>query len=137
MKDHLGLMVVVCLFRFRDVIRLNDWDIDPLPEQLRIRGLEKQVCRMEEKNTIIYKGYCALDVRLAEQFIIAARRSGCRSASALEIHRSSYRYWRKLHKTVNPARVRLYNEICLAWNQNRGFAGAHTLVGMLTQYRSR
>ncbi|OKV91393.1 transposase [Escherichia coli] len=53
--------------------------------------------------------------------------------SALEIHRSSYRYWRKRRDTVNPARVRLCSEIRRAWNQSRGSAGARTLAEMLTQ----
>ena len=59
----------------------------------------------------IKKGYRALNVRLAERFTIAARLSDSHTVvslcSALEIHRSSYRYWRKRRDTVNPARVRL------------------------------
>ncbi|HBE4065050.1 TPA: IS3 family transposase, partial [Escherichia coli] len=53
--------------------------------------------------------------------------------SALGIHRSSYRYWRKRRDTVNSARVRLCSEIRRAWNQSRGSAGARTLAEMLTQ----
>ncbi|HGB9320056.1 TPA: IS3-like element ISEc31 family transposase, partial [Escherichia coli] len=85
----------------------------------------------------IKKGYRALDVRLAEWFTIVARLSDSHSVvslcSALEIHRSSYRYWRKRRDTVNPARVRLCSEIRRAWNQSRGSAGARTLAEMLTQ----
>ena len=85
----------------------------------------------------IKKGYRALDVRLAERFTIVARLSDSHSVvslcSALEIHRSSYRYWRKRRDTVNPARVRLCSEIRRAWNQSRGSAGARTLAEMLTQ----
>ncbi|HFK3816381.1 TPA: IS3-like element ISEc31 family transposase, partial [Escherichia coli] len=107
------------------------------PDQQRIRELEKQVRRLEEQNTIFKKGYRALDVRLAERFTIVARLSDSHSVvslcSALEIHRSSYRYWRKRRDTVNPARVRLYSEIRRAWNQSRGSAGARTLAEMLTQ----
>ncbi|MED8413900.1 IS3-like element ISEc31 family transposase [Escherichia coli] len=107
------------------------------PEQQRIRELEKQVRRLEEQNTIFKKGYRALDVRLAERFTIVARLSDSHSVvslcSALEIHRSSYRYWRKRRDTVNPARVRLCSEIRRAWNQSRGSAGARTLAEMLTQ----
>ncbi|KAE9733691.1 IS3-like element ISEc31 family transposase [Escherichia coli] len=107
------------------------------PDQQRIRELEKQVRRLEEQNTIFKKGYRALDVRLAERFTIVARLSDSHSVvslcSALEIHRSSYRYWRKRRDTVNPARVRLCSEIRRAWNQNRGSAGARTLAEMLTQ----
>ncbi|QWV72260.1 IS3-like element ISEc31 family transposase (plasmid) [Escherichia coli O158:H23] len=106
------------------------------PDQQRIRELEKQVRRPEEQNTIL-KGYRALDVRLAERFTIVARLSDSHSVvslcSALEIHRSSYRYWRKRRDTVNPARVRLCSEIRRAWNQSRGSAGARTLAEMLTQ----
>ncbi|WP_407227294.1 IS3-like element ISEc31 family transposase [Escherichia coli] len=107
------------------------------PDQQRIRELEKQVRRPEEQNTIFKKGYRALDVRLAERFTIVARLSDSHSVvslcSALEIHRSSYRYWRKRRDTVNPARVRLCSEIRRAWNQSRGSAGARTLAEMLTQ----
>ncbi|HFV6565874.1 TPA: IS3 family transposase [Escherichia coli] len=107
------------------------------PEQQRIRELEKQVRRLEEQNTIFKKGYRALNVRLAERFTIAARLSDSHTVvslcSALEIHRSSYRYWRKRRDTVNPARVRLCSEIRRAWNQSRGSAGARTLAEMLTQ----
>ncbi|HAX3359134.1 TPA: IS3-like element ISEc31 family transposase [Escherichia coli] len=107
------------------------------PDQQRIRELEKQVRRLEEHNTILKKGYRALDVRLAERFTIVARLSDSHSVvslcSALEIHRSSYRYWRKRRDTVNPARVRLCSEIRRAWNQSRGYAGARTLAEMLTQ----
>ncbi|EHJ7935892.1 IS3 family transposase [Escherichia coli] len=102
------------------------------PDQQRIRELEKQVRRLEEQNTIFKKGYRALDVRLAERFTIVARLSDS-LCSALEIHRSSYRYWRKRRDTVNPARVRLCSEIRRAWNQSRGSAGARTLAEMLTQ----
>ncbi|EHB5929738.1 IS3-like element ISEc31 family transposase [Escherichia coli] len=107
------------------------------PDQQRIRELEKQVRRLEEQHTIFKKGYRALDVRLAERFTIVARLSDSHSVvslcSALEIHRSSYRYWRKRRDTVNPARVRLCSEIRRAWNQSRGSAGARTLAEMLTQ----
>ncbi|ENT2735894.1 IS3-like element ISEc31 family transposase [Escherichia coli] len=107
------------------------------PDQQRIRELEKQVRRLEEQNTIFKKGYRALDVRLAERFTIVARLSDSHSVvslcSALEIHRSSYRYWRKRRDTVNPARIRLCSEIRRAWNQSRGSAGARTLAEMLTQ----
>ncbi|EFG4030025.1 IS3-like element ISEc31 family transposase, partial [Escherichia coli] len=107
------------------------------PDQQRICELEKQVRRLEEQNTIFKKGYRALDVRLAERFTIVARLSDSHSVvslcSALEIHRSSYRYWRKRRDTVNPARVRLCSEIRRAWNQSRGSAGARTLAEMLTQ----
>ncbi|WP_137648006.1 IS3-like element ISEc31 family transposase [Escherichia albertii] len=107
------------------------------PDQQRIRELEKQVRRLEEQNTIFKKGYRALDVRLAERFTIVARLSDSHSVvslcSALEIHRSSYRYWRKRRDTVNPARVRLCSEIRRAWNQSRGSAGGRTLAEMLTQ----
>ncbi|HBB4821067.1 IS3 family transposase [Escherichia coli] len=107
------------------------------PDQQRIRELEKQVRRLEEQNTIFKKGYRALNVRLAERFTIAARLSDSHTVvslcSALEIHRSSYRYWRKRRDTVNPARVRLCREIRRAWNQSRGSAGARTLAEMLTQ----
>ncbi|MDE3870876.1 IS3-like element ISEc31 family transposase [Escherichia coli] len=107
------------------------------PDQQRIRELEKQVRRLEEQNTIFKKGYRALDVRLAERLTIVARLSDSHSVvslcSALEIHRSSYRYWRKRRDTVNPARVRLCSEIRRAWNQSRGSAGARTLAEMLTQ----
>ncbi|EFH7976948.1 TPA: IS3 family transposase [Escherichia coli] len=107
------------------------------PDQQRIRELEKQVRRLEEQNTIFKKGYRALNVRLAERFTIAARLSDSHTVvslcSALEIHRSSYRYWRKRRDTVNPARVRLCSEIRRAWNQSWGSAGARTLAEMLTQ----
>ncbi|HFP1429428.1 TPA: IS3 family transposase [Escherichia coli] len=107
------------------------------PDQQRIRELEKQVRRLEEQNTIFKKGYRALNVRLAERFTIAARLSDSHTVvslcSALEIHRSSYRYWRKRRDTVNPARVRLCSEIRRAWNQSRGSVGARTLAEMLTQ----
>ncbi|EFM9835198.1 IS3 family transposase, partial [Escherichia coli] len=107
------------------------------PDQQRIRELEKQVRRLEEQNTIFKKGYRALNVRLAERFTIAARLSDSHTVvslcSALEIHRSNYRYWRKRRDTVNPARVRLCSEIRRAWNQSRGSAGARTLAEMLTQ----
>ncbi|HHS9105022.1 TPA: IS3 family transposase [Escherichia coli] len=107
------------------------------PDQQRIRELEKQVRRLEEQNTIFKKGYRALNVRLAERFTIAARLSDSHTVvslcSALEIHRSSYRYWRKRRDTVNPARVRLCSEIRWAWNQSRGSAGARTLAEKLTQ----
>ncbi|EFJ3050113.1 IS3 family transposase [Escherichia coli] len=107
------------------------------PDQQRIRELEKQVRRLEEQNTIFKKGYRALNVRLDERFTIAARLSDSHTVvslcSALEIHRSSYRYWRKRRDTVNPARVRLCSEIRRAWNQSRGSAGARTLAEMLTQ----
>ncbi|HBN6548156.1 TPA: IS3 family transposase [Escherichia coli] len=107
------------------------------PDQQRIRELEKQVRRLEEQNTIFKKGYRALNVRLAERFTIAARLSDSHTVvslcSALEIHRSSYRYWRKRRDTVNPARVRLCSKIRRAWNQSRGSAGARTLAEMLTQ----
>ncbi|HBA2751707.1 IS3 family transposase [Escherichia coli] len=107
------------------------------PDQQRIRELEKQVRRLEEQNTIFKKGYRALNVRLAERFTIAARLSDSHTVvslcSALEIHRSSYRYWRKRRDTVNPARVRLCSEIRRARNQSRGSAGARTLAEMLTQ----
>lgn len=53
--------------------------------------------------------------------------------SALERHRSSYRYWRKQRDTVNPAQVRLCSEMRRAWNQIRGAADARTLADMLTQ----
>lgn len=83
------------------------------------------------------EGYRAPDVRLAERFTIAARLSDSHTVvslcSALGIHRSSYRYWRKRRDTVNPARVRLCSEIRRAWNQSRGSAGARTLAEMLTQ----
>ncbi|HBB7487007.1 TPA: IS3 family transposase [Escherichia coli] len=106
-------------------------------DQQRIRELEKQVRRLEEQNTIFKKGYRAPNVRLAERFTIAARLSDSHTVvslcSALEIHRSSYRYWRKRRDTVNPARVRLCSEIRRAWNQSRGSAGARTLAEMLTQ----
>ncbi|MWT70551.1 IS3 family transposase [Escherichia coli] len=106
-------------------------------EQQRIRELEKRVRRLEEQNTIFKKGYRALDVRLTERFAIVARLSDSHSVvslcSALGIHRSSYRYWRKRHDTVNPARVRLCSEIRRAWNQSRCSAGARTLAEMLTQ----
>ncbi len=59
----------------------------------------------------IKKGYLALDVQLAERFTIVARLSDSHTVvslcSALEIYRSSYRYWRKRRDTVNPAHVRL------------------------------
>ncbi|EMV8640362.1 IS3 family transposase, partial [Escherichia coli] len=107
------------------------------PDQQCIRELEKQVRRLEEQNTIFKKGNRALNVRLAERFTIAARLSDSHTVvslcSALEIHRSSYRYWRKRRDTVNPARVRLCSEIRRAWNQSRGSAGARTLAEMLTQ----
>nr|WP_261280894.1 IS3 family transposase [Serratia marcescens] len=107
------------------------------PDQQRIRELEKQVRRLEEQNTILKKGYCALDVRLAERFTIVARLSDNHTVvslcSALEIHRSSYRYWRKRRDMVNPGHVRLCSEIRRVWNQSRGSAGARTLADMLTQ----
>ncbi|WP_394853165.1 IS3 family transposase [Serratia marcescens] len=107
------------------------------PDQQRIRELEKQVRRLEEQNTIFKKGYCALDVRLAERFTIVARLSDNHTVvslcSALEIHRSSYRYWRKRRDMVNPGHVRLCSEIRRVWNQSRGSAGARTLADMLTQ----
>nr|WP_277756202.1 IS3 family transposase [Rosenbergiella epipactidis] len=106
-------------------------------EQQRIRELEKQVRRLEEQNTIFKKGYRTLDIRLTERFTIAARLSGSHTVvslcSALGIHRSSYRYWRKRRDVVNPARVRLCSEIRRAWNQSRGSAGARTLAEILTQ----
>ncbi|MBV7002515.1 IS3 family transposase, partial [Escherichia coli] len=78
----------------------------------------------------IKKGYRALDVRLTERFTIVSRLSDSHSVvslcSALGIHRSSYRYWRKRRDTVNSARVRLCSEIRRAWNQSRGSAGART-----------
>ncbi|EJY4346742.1 IS3 family transposase [Escherichia coli] len=107
------------------------------PEQIEIRELRKKLQRIEMENEILKKGYRALDVRLAERFTIVARLSDSHSVvslcSALEIHRSSYRYWRKRRDTVNPARVRLCSEIRRAWNQSRGSAGARTLAEMLTQ----
>ncbi|EPD9362379.1 IS3 family transposase [Escherichia coli] len=107
------------------------------PEQIEIRELRKKLQRIEMENEIFKKGYRALDVRLAERFTIVARLSDSHSVvslcSALEIHRSSYRYWRKRRDTVNPARVRLCSEIRRAWNQSRGSAGARTLAEMLTQ----
>ncbi|EBC1671556.1 IS3 family transposase, partial [Salmonella enterica] len=107
------------------------------PDQQRIRELEKQIRRLEEQNTIFKKGYRALDVRLAERFTIVARLSDSHTVvslcSALEIHRSSYRYWQKRCDTVNPAQVRLCSEIRRVWNQSRGSAGARTLAEMLTQ----
>ncbi|QED65265.1 IS3 family transposase [Escherichia coli] len=107
------------------------------PDQQRIRELEKQVRRPGGTKYDIKKGYRALDVRLAERFTIVARLSDSHSVvslcSALEIHRSSYRYWRKRRDTVNPARVRLCSEIRRTWNQSRGSAGARTLAEMLTQ----
>ena len=85
----------------------------------------------------IKKGYCTLDVRLAERFTIVARLSGSHTVvnlcSALGIHRSSYRYWQKRRDTVNPVHVRLCSEIRRVWNQSRGSAGARTLADMLTQ----
>lgn len=85
----------------------------------------------------IKKGYRTLDVRLTERFTIVARLSDSHTVvslcSALGIHRSSYRYWRKRRDTVNPARVRLCSEIRRAWNQSRGSARARTLADMLTQ----
>ncbi|EHV37158.1 hypothetical protein ECDEC5D_3796 [Escherichia coli DEC5D] len=69
----------------------------------------------------IKKATDALDVRLAERFTIVARLSDSHSVvslcSALEIHRSSYQYWRKRRDTVNPARVRLCSEIRRAWTK--------------------
>lgn len=91
----------------------------------------------------IKKGYRAPDVRLAERFTIVARLSDSHTVislcSALEIHRSSYRYWRKRRDTVNPAQVRLCSEIRRAWNQIRGSAGARRLAEMLvpmSRYRA-
>ncbi|HAK2160373.1 TPA: IS3 family transposase [Salmonella enterica] len=107
------------------------------PDQQRIRELEKQVRCLEEQNTIFKKGYCTLDVRLAERFTIVARLSDSHTVaslcSALEIHRSSYRYWRKRRDMVKPVHVRLCSEIRRAWNQSRDSAGARTLADMLTQ----
>ncbi|WP_437749309.1 IS3 family transposase [Enterobacter mori] len=85
----------------------------------------------------IKKGYRALDVRLVERFTKVAKLSDSHTVvglcSALEIHRSSYRYWRKRRDTVNPVQVRLCSEIRRAWNQSRGSAGARTLAEILTQ----
>lgn len=85
----------------------------------------------------IKKGYLALDVRLAERFTIVTRLSGSYTVvslcAALDVHRSSYRYWQKRRDTIDPARVRLYSEIRRAWNQSRGSAGARTLTDILTQ----
>lgn len=75
----------------------------------------------------IKKGYCALDVRLTERFTIVARLSDSHTVvsllSVLEIHRSSYRYWRKRRDTVNPAQVRLYSKICRAFQPEPVFCG--------------
>ncbi len=107
------------------------------PDQQRIRELEKQVRRLEEQNTILKKATALLMSDSLNGFTIAARLSDSHTVvslcSALEIHRSSYRYWRKRRDTVNPARVRLCSEIRRAWNQSRGSAGARTLAEMLTQ----
>ncbi len=97
------------------------------PDQQRIRETGKAGSPPGGTKYDIKKGYRALDVRLAERFTIVARLSDSHSVvslcSALEIHRSSYRYWRKRRDTVNPARVRLCSEIRRAWNQSRGSAG--------------
>lgn len=62
-------------------------------EQQRIRELEKQVRRLEEQNTILKKGYRALDVRLAERFTIVTRLSGSHTVvslcAALDVHRAA------------------------------------------------
>ncbi len=77
------------------------------PEQQRIRELEKQVPPTGGTKYDIKKGYRALDVRLTERFTIVSRLSDSHSVvslcSALGIHRSSYRYWRKRRDTVNSA----------------------------------
>lgn len=86
----------------------------------------------------IKKGYRALDVRLAERFTIVARLSHSHTVvslcSALEIHRSSYRYWRKQRDTVNPAQVRLCSEMRRAWDQSRGEKVSPTPIKILTEY---
>ncbi|CAD5736834.1 IS911 transposase orfB [Escherichia coli] len=47
---------------------------------------------------------CLLDVRLAERFTIVTRLSGSHTVvslcAALDVHRSSYRYWQKRRDTI-------------------------------------
>ncbi len=101
-------------------------------EQQRIRDLENQVRRLEEQNTIL-KGYRTLYIRFTERFTIATRQNDSHTVvklcSALEIHRSSYRYWRKRRDTVNQAVQRNTPGV----EPKPGSAGACTLAEMLAQ----
>jgi putative transposase len=96
----------------------------------------KAVRRLEEQNTILKKGYRALNVRLAERFTIVARLSDSHTVVSLC---SALKYTAAVTGTgendamVNPVHVRLCSEIRRAWNQSRGSAGARTLADMLTQ----
>lgn len=64
------------------------------------------------------KGYCVLDVRLAERYSIVDRHSAVSLCSALGIHRSSYQYWRKRRDQVKPVHIRLSSKIRRVWNQS-------------------
>lgn len=52
---------------------------------------------------------------------------------ALNVHRSSYRYWLRQRDIINPEQVRLHSEVRRAHAKSNGSAGARTLAEMLTQ----
>lgn len=87
------------------------------------------------ESVVSQEGYCALDVQLTERFVIVALLSDSHTIiilySALGIHRSSYRYWRKRRDTVNLARERSCSEIRRARNQSWGSVGARIMSEIL------
>ncbi len=82
------------------------------------------------------KGYCSLDVGLAEQFTIIRRLhqesySLARLCELFDVHRSSYRYWRDRPKGLSNEERQLREHIETAHTLSNGSAGARTIAKMV------
>ncbi|WP_408068373.1 IS3 family transposase [Vibrio tritonius] len=106
------------------------------PEQIQIRELKKENARLREHNEILKKGYGSGDVGLTEQFSIIEQLSlnYCvkKLCEVFNVHRSSYRYWRKRSKQLSPEQVKLQAMVREAHEASNGSAGARTIADIVT-----
>ncbi|MFN6972113.1 MAG: IS3 family transposase [Rheinheimera sp.] len=103
------------------------------PDQLKIRELEKRIKQIELEKEILKKGYSSLDVGLAEQFTIIAQLKQSYAVAQLcrvfEVHRSSFKYWKK-PKPVQPEQVVRLSKVRELFDASNGSAGSRSIATM-------
>ncbi|WP_229359207.1 IS3 family transposase [Halomonas salipaludis] len=107
------------------------------PEQREIQELKRKLRRVEDEKEIFKKGYCSLDVGLAEQFSIIERLEESYAVQHLcqvfGVHRSSYRAWRDRDRRPSETEQKLLDQIVEAHTISNGSAGARSIAKMVTQ----
>jgi hypothetical protein len=103
------------------------------PYQLKIRELVKRIKQIELEKEILKKLQRSLDVGLAEQFTIIAQLKQSYTVAQLcqvfEVHRSSFKYWKK-PKPVQLEQVIRLSKVRELLNASNGSAGSRSIATM-------